>query len=137
MDIILLRKSIMLNARFGFSRSGGKGGQNVNKVNTKVHASIAVGMLAGLTEDERHRLRSRLGTAVNKDGEIFVDVQDERFQERNRELALKRLEARVLGALAVKKRRIKTKPTRAAKERRLKVKKIASDRKNGRKKVIV
>ena len=137
MDIQLLRESIAANVRFIFARSGGKGGQNVNKVNTKVHAAIAVNALDGITEDERLRLRARLGKAVNRDGEIFVDVQDERFQERNRLLSLKRLEVRIVAALAVKKRRIKTKPSKAAKERRLKVKKIVSDKKNGRKRVIL
>ena len=137
MDIQLLRESIAANVQFIFARSGGKGGQNVNKVNTKVHAAIAVNALDGITEDERLRLRARLGKAVNSDGEIFVDVQDERFQERNRLLSLKRLEVRIVAALAVKKRRIKTKPSKAAKERRLKVKKIVSDKKNGRKRVIL
>ena len=134
---MLLRQSIAANTHFIFARSSGKGGQNVNKVNTKVHAAIAVNMLAGLSEDERQRLRARLGKAINKDGAVFIDVQDERFQERNRDIALKRLEARIAAALVVKKRRLKTKPSRKAKERRLKIKKMIADKKDGRKKVIV
>ena len=96
-----------------FARSVGNGGQNVNKVNTKVHLVIPVTALSGLT-----------------------DVDDERYQERNREIALRRLEERIVQALVIPKKRIKTKPTRASKERKLKLKKIRSEIKKNRGKII-
>ena len=118
-----------------FARSGGNGGQNVNKVNTKVHLVIAVTSLDGLSEVEVIRLRAKLSAIINKDDCLFLDVEDERYQERNREIALSRLENKIVQALVIPKKRIKTKPTRASKERKLKLKKIRSEIKKNRGKI--
>ena len=114
----------------------GNGGQNVNKVNTKVHLVIPVTALGGLTDAEVARLRSKLCAIINKEGCLSLDVDDERYQERNREIALSRLENRIVQALVIPKKRIKTKPTRASKERKLKLKKIRSEIKKNRGKII-
>lgn len=119
-----------------FARSGGNGGQNVNKVNTKVHLVIPVTSLGGLTDAEVTRLRTKLAAIINKDDSLFLDVDDERYQERNREIALFRLENRIVHALVIPKKRIKTKPTRASKERKLKLKKIRSEIKKNRGKIL-
>ena len=129
-----LHDSIISNSHFTFARSGGNGGQNVNKVNTKVHLTLAVEAVKGITENERIRLCSRLAAIINADKEFFIDVDDERYQERNREIALKRLENKIVQALYVPKRRIKTKPTKASREKNLKLKKIRSEIKKNRSK---
>ena len=118
-----LHESIINNFQMTFARSGGNGGQNVNKVNTKVHLVLPVSALDGLTESELARLRTKLSAIINKEDCLFIDVDDERYQERNREIALSRLEARIVQALVIPKKRIKTKPTLASKERKLKLKK--------------
>ena len=130
-----LHESIINNSQFTFARSGGNGGQNVNKVNTKVHLVLPLSGLDGLTDMEMNRLRTKLAAIINKDDCLFLDVDDERYQERNREIALARMEARIAQALVIPKKRIKTKPTRASKERKLKLKKIRSEIKQNRKKI--
>jgi ribosome-associated protein len=131
-----LHESIINNSQMTFARSGGNGGQNVNKVNTKVHLVLPVTAIDGLTDAEMIRFRTKLATIINKEDCLFIDVDDERYQERNREIALSRLEARIVRALIVPKKQIKTKPTLASKERKLKLKKIRSEIKKNRGKII-
>ena len=132
MTLSILHESIIANAQFTFARSGGKGGQNVNKVNTKVHLVLPLASIAGITDEERSRLREKLSSIVNSDDCLFLDVDDERFQEANRKIALTRIENRIVNALKVPKKRKKTKPTKASKEKRLKLKKIKSEIKKSR-----
>lgn len=130
-----LHESILNNSQMTFARSGGNGGQNVNKVNTKVHLVLPVTAIGGITEEERERLRVKLSSILNKDDCLFLDVDDERYQERNREIALSRLENRIVQALVIPKKRKPTKPTMASKERKLKLKKIRSEVKKNRSKI--
>ncbi|MGN0729252.1 alternative ribosome rescue aminoacyl-tRNA hydrolase ArfB [Treponema sp.] len=126
MDREALHNSILSNASISFSRSGGKGGQNVNKVNTKVRLSIPVSKISGLSEKEYELLAKNCKPFINKNFELFTDCEETRFQGQNRKNAFERLEAKIIAAVKITKKRIKTKPTAASKEKRLKSKKIRS-----------
>lgn len=129
-----LHESIVNKSQISFARSGGHGGQNVNKLNTKVHLVLAITDISGISEIEREQLRTKLSSIINKDDCLFIDVDDERYQELNRKIAFARLENRIIQALTVPKKRIKTKQTQASKEEKLKLKKIRSEIKKSRSK---
>ncbi len=111
---------------FSYARSGGPGGQNVNKVATKVIASLPVGALSFLTEEDRDMVRLRLARHNNAEGEIVVAVQDTREQARNREIAVQRLSELISMALRRPKKRVATRPNARAREARLRAKKLRS-----------
>ena len=129
MVVSLLRQSIRISAEAAFSRSGGPGGQNVNKVNTKVILRIRLGELAGLSEQEVERVKSVLANRITNEGEIVISSDEERSQRTNLERAYFRMEALIAAAARIPKRRRSTKPSKAAKEKRLQAKKRHSQKK--------
>ncbi|MEN8151447.1 MAG: alternative ribosome rescue aminoacyl-tRNA hydrolase ArfB [Planctomycetota bacterium] len=106
-----------------FARSGGPGGQNVNKVETKVVLHWHPRNSKVLSEDQLARLEEKLANRLTKDGAIVVTSSRFRHQERNREDALAKLGKMVADAVKIPRKRKKTRPSRASKERRIQDKK--------------
>ena len=120
---------------FKTSRSGGPGGQNVNKLDTRVTVSFDLEGCRGLDGVQKRRIRSRLASRINKEGFVRVVSQRHRSQKANRDAAVEKLVE--LLAVALKRRpvRKKTAVPRAAKEKRLEAKKRRSQVKQRRKRV--
>jgi len=112
--------------RLKFSRSGGPGGQHVNRSATRVELLFDVAGAASLSEDQRKRLLSRLGTYLSKDGVLRLVCQTHRGQKQNREEVLRRFVALLRAALEPRRPRRPTRPTAASRERRLAAKRHRS-----------
>ncbi|HEY6162841.1 MAG TPA: alternative ribosome rescue aminoacyl-tRNA hydrolase ArfB [Bacteroidia bacterium] len=108
---------------FKTSRSSGKGGQNVNKVSTKVELNFDVDGSSLLTPEQKQRIRERLPNRINKEGILQVVVQSGRSQFRNKELAIEKFNQLIASCFVEKKKRIKSKVPRSVKEKRLSNKK--------------
>ena len=132
MDVQVVRQWIGDHGEVSFSRSSGPGGQNVNKVSTKALLRISLRNLEGISEEERFRLFQKLQGKLTAEGDLQVQVQDERSQLLNREIAVERILHTLVQALHREKPRRKTKPTKASKERRLTAKKMTSQHKGNR-----
>ena len=120
--------------RFTFSRSGGPGGQAVNKLSTRAELRVAVDSIEGLSQQVRTRLRALAGRRLTQGDEIVIVAESERSQLDNRRAAVDRLRALVADALAIPKPRRPTRPTRGAVEKRLDAKRRTGVRKQQRRK---
>jgi ribosome-associated protein len=119
--------------RFSATRSSGPGGQNVNKVNTKVELRFNISSSNSLTDEEKMRILSASAKRITTEGDILIVSQSERTQLRNKEKATEKLYKILAKALTVKPVRKATRPTAASKEKRVEEKKKRSTLKKLRK----
>jgi ribosome-associated protein len=134
-DLLIVTRSIRIprdEFTFTFMRSSGPGGQNVNKVNTKVRLRWDVANTPSLSEAVRERFQQKYSRRITTEGELLITSQRYRDQARNIDDCLEKLRELLAAVASPPRRRKKTKPSRAAKERRLKAKRQQSDRKRNR-----
>lgn len=119
--------------KFKFTPSSGPGGQNVNKVSTRVEVRFNVMESNVLSYDQKEIIFVRLQNRINATGDLIIICDETRSQIKNRELAISKIEKLIEDALKPVKKRKATKPTKASVEKRLKEKKKVTEKKKFRK----
>ena len=123
--------------KFKSARSGGKGGQNVNKVETMVEGYWNISASTLFTEDEKIRLIKKLEKKINSTGELLIKSQVFRSQLENKNEVIRKFDALITSALKEPKKRKPTAPSKASKIKRLDSKNKSSLKKEDRKKIVL
>ncbi len=125
-------KNFEAELQFHTSKSGGPGGQHVNKVNSKVELRFNITLSELLSKKEKAIIARKLKNKINGEGELILVSQEERSQFKNKKIVLERFYSILEEALKPKKERKKTKPTLASRIKRLENKKFKSEKKQNR-----
>jgi ribosome-associated protein len=129
-----MKIDITREIRFRTARSGGSGGQNVNKVETMVEGLWDIDSSQLFTDEEKQRIKDKLRNRITQNRILVVKSQSDRTQLGNKEIVVKKINELVFDSLRKKKSRISTKPTKASKEKRISSKKKTAEIKSGRRK---
>jgi ribosome-associated protein len=130
---MLNNRDFSCELHFSASRSSGPGGQNVNKVNTKVELRFHVASSTLLSDEEKILLIEKLLKKINSEGELILVSQTERSQMKNKEKVIEKFYSLLTRALTPRKKRKPTKPSQASKEERLEEKRKQAEKKERRK----
>ncbi|MEZ4916542.1 MAG: alternative ribosome rescue aminoacyl-tRNA hydrolase ArfB [Chitinophagales bacterium] len=117
------------------ARSGGAGGQHVNKVSTKVVVQWHIETSNFISLEQKKLLLSRLSNKINNEGYVSINVQETRSQAKNKELAFAKMRTLITESLKTKKKRKKTIAPKEVKEKRLKLKRVNAEKKQNRKNI--